>query len=140
MTATAPPHDQRRRFARIFFDAHATLHVGDAVCRAQLLDISLRGALLGVPSGFAPSAGSDCRFELCLGNDDATITMQACIAHAEDCAGARHVGIRCREMDIDSITHLRRLVELNLGSDELLHRELAALAAPATPDQNGTVA
>lgn len=137
MNATATPHDQRRRFARIFFDARAALSAGDATCTAQLLDISLRGALLGVPADFAPLIGSDCHFELCLGDSDTTIAMEANVAHMEDAAGERHLGIRCREMDIDSITHLRRLVELNLGSDELLHRELAALAAP---EHDGTAA
>lgn len=130
MTTTTSTHEQRRRFARIFFDANATLRAGDSACRAQLLDISLRGALLSVPGGFAPPHGSDCHFELHLGADGASIAMRATIAHAEDHDGAGRIGLRCREMDLDSITHLRRLVELNLGSDELLHRELAALAAP----------
>ena len=131
MTVTATPHEQRRRFARIFFDARATLRVGGADCSAQLLDISLRGALLGVPPGFSVPLGADCAFELCLGEADATIAMQASVAHTEDAGdGQLRIGIRCHEMDIDSITHLRRLVELNLGSDALLHRELAALAAP----------
>lgn len=31
-------------------------------------------------------------------------------------------------IDIDSMTHLRRLIELNVGDDELLHRELEQLA------------
>ena len=32
-------------------------------------------------------------------------------------------------IDLDSITHLRRLVELNLGDEKLLERELSHLAA-----------
>jgi len=38
-----------------------------------------------------------------------------------------NVGLRCEYIDIDSITYLRRLVELNLGDAELLERELVAL-------------
>ncbi len=34
---------------------------------------------------------------------------------------------RCEHIDIDSITHLKRLIELNLGDEALLHRELAHL-------------
>ena len=37
------------------------------------------------------------------------------------------LGLRCVDIDLDSITHLRRLVELNLGETELLERELSAL-------------
>ncbi len=37
------------------------------------------------------------------------------------------LGLRCEDIDVDSITCLRRLVELNLGEPELLERELSAL-------------
>jgi hypothetical protein len=37
------------------------------------------------------------------------------------------LGFVCRHIDLDSISHLRRLVELNLGDETLLERELAAL-------------
>jgi hypothetical protein len=33
----------------------------------------------------------------------------------------------CKEIDLDSISHLRRLIELNLGDQEELERELGAL-------------
>jgi hypothetical protein len=35
----------------------------------------------------------------------------------------------CESIDLDSITHLRRLVELNAGDPALLERELTALVA-----------
>jgi len=38
------------------------------------------------------------------------------------------LGLSCREIDLDSITHLRRLVALNLGDEALLDRELGLLA------------
>jgi hypothetical protein len=37
------------------------------------------------------------------------------------------LGFVCRHIDLESISHLRRLVELNLGDESLLERELAAL-------------
>jgi hypothetical protein len=37
------------------------------------------------------------------------------------------LGFVCQHIDLDSISHLRRLVELNLGDVSLLERELAAL-------------
>jgi hypothetical protein len=37
------------------------------------------------------------------------------------------VGLHCRHIDIESLAHLRRLIELNLGDPALLERELAAL-------------
>jgi len=54
---------------------------------------------------------------------DSTIKMSGNVAHREGV----QVGFRCVEIDIDSIAHLRRLVELNLGDEDLLERELSAL-------------
>jgi hypothetical protein len=42
-------------------------------------------------------------------------------------AQPQSLGFVCRHIDLDSISHLRRLVELNLGDEQLLERELAAL-------------
>lgn len=49
--------------------------------------------------------------------------MTVSLAHEK----GRQLGFYCEEIDLDSITHLRRLIELNLGSSELLERELSAL-------------
>ena len=35
------------------------------------------------------------------------------------------IGIECQHIDLDSMINLRRLVELNLGDERLLERELA---------------
>ena len=37
------------------------------------------------------------------------------------------LGLVCRSIDLDSVTHLRRLLELQLGDPTLLERDLAAL-------------
>jgi hypothetical protein len=49
--------------------------------------------------------------------------MDVSVAHVED----QHIGFRCEHIDLDSITHLRRLVELNVGDTDILYRELSAL-------------
>ena len=49
--------------------------------------------------------------------------MQTAVAHID----ANSVGFICEHIDLDSISHLKRLVELNLGDEDLLHRELHAL-------------
>jgi hypothetical protein len=51
--------------------------------------------------------------------------MQGVITHVE----GLYIGLACRNIDLDSVTHLRRLVELNLGDVALLERELSALVA-----------
>jgi hypothetical protein len=116
-------HPETRRFSRITFHRPGELVLASGSAACEVLDVSLKGALLEVPPGVAPAAGDRCTLEIRLDAGEAAIRMAGRVAHRE---GAR-VGIRCEEIDLESITHLRRLVELNLGDDELLHRELAAL-------------
>jgi hypothetical protein len=51
------------------------------------------------------------------------IKMQVRLTHEDN----GQLGFVCQHIDLDSISHLRRLIELNLGDEEELHRELAAL-------------
>jgi hypothetical protein len=37
-------------------------------------------------------------------------------------------GLQCNAIDIDSVTHLRRLVELNLGDSAQINKELSQLS------------
>jgi len=54
------------------------------------------------------------------------VQMEVRLAHSRDGL----LGFECRAIDLDSLSHLRRLVELNLGDARLLDRELAALGRP----------
>ncbi|MOA67711.1 Cyclic diguanosine monophosphate-binding protein [compost metagenome] len=38
-----------------------------------------------------------------------------------------HLGFACLHIDLESITYLRRLIELNLGDEDELQRELGSL-------------
>jgi hypothetical protein len=114
--------NDRRRFWRAVFHADVQLVVGAATLEAEVLDISLKGALVDLRGPWNARLGDGCRLTLNLGGDT-IITMETVVAHI---AGAR-IGLRCTDIDIDSITHLRRLVELNAGDPALLDRELAAL-------------
>ena len=115
----------KRHFSRVPFDcADTTITAGDSTWQTQLVDICLNGALLVRPMDWNPAVGSECRVEIRLNGDDAIITMmKAFVAHCED----DRVGVRSGTIDIESIAHLRRLVELNLGDPELVNRELAEL-------------
>ena len=49
--------------------------------------------------------------------------MSIAVVHQE----GHEIGVQCNGIDIDSVSLLRRLIELNLGNDEQLHRELSQL-------------
>lgn len=124
MNEQPPSHEQRRRFARVLFNTEAYLLQGEARLACEVIDLSLRGALLRCAD--APlSGGAPVSLELRLGSDAAVIAMHGSIAHRD----GNRLGIRCSDIDLDSITHLRRVVELNSGDASLLDRELAALIA-----------
>ncbi len=130
------PNEQRRHFSRVSFQDGCTLQINDTALSCSVLDLSLRGALLSLPAntlaGPAPTRGTPCTLTITLETDgDAQVVMSAQIAHLEASGDTLHLGISCREIDLDSITHLRRLVELNLGDAELLEREVALLVRGA---------
>lgn len=130
------PSEQRRHFSRVSFQDGCTLQINDTALSCSVLDLSLRGALLSLPAGTltgpAPGRGTPCTLTITLEPDgDAQVVMSAQVAHLDTSGDTLHLGISCREIDLDSITHLRRLVELNLGDAELLEREVALLVRGA---------
>ncbi|MEJ2395552.1 MAG: PilZ domain-containing protein [Candidatus Thiodiazotropha sp.] len=114
---------ERRRFHRILFDAPTRIETADSSLQTRLLDISLKGALAVTPENWQPQAGEPVTLHVILDEGGIEITMHALCAHIE----ADQVGFLCDEIDMDSISRLRRLVELNIGDEELLQRDLAAL-------------
>jgi len=116
--------NERRKFWRAAFNAPVKLVSDTATVHAMLDDISLKGALLEMPTDWHPVIGEQCRLTLQLGaGPDAAINMWGHISHAE----GNRAGLTCESIDLDSITHLRRLVELNAGDPTLLERELSVL-------------
>ncbi|MDE2089089.1 MAG: PilZ domain-containing protein [Gammaproteobacteria bacterium] len=112
----------RRHFSRIPFDAAVRVTGAAGTWDGHLIDLSLNGALITHPDDWRVERGERCTLSMSLGGD-IDIRMEAVVAHAD----AQRVGLQCTHIDLDSITHLRRLLELNLGDSRLLDRELAAL-------------
>ena len=113
-----------RRTHRIPFECQVEFDFDDYRMVCELYDISLKGALVGACSGATPAPGTACKLILELdGDNEQRIVMEGSIAHKRE----NRVGIHCESIDIDSMTHLRRLVEFNLGDSALLERDLEAL-------------
>lgn len=114
--------NDRRQFWRAHFHSPVQLVLSGAVTEAELCDISLKGALINAPAGWPGKVGDACVLRLRLGGE-AQISMHVAVAYVAD----GRVGLHCDSIDLDSIIHLRRLVELNAGDTNLLERELSAL-------------
>lgn len=115
---------EKRHFSRVPFDCEAVITSAGKDFKTHLFDICLNGALLKRPDDWLPDIGSTCELTLTLPDGALFIRLQqSTVAHSH----SDRVGLQCNVIDIDSITQLRRLVELNLGDPELVNRELTQL-------------
>jgi hypothetical protein len=120
--------EEHRRFRRIdFVDAvqivSEDLDGAEASSwEAKCIDISMLGMLLQVPEGFPLLIGTPFEVHLIL-SEDVMIEMPCTLVHVE----GKRAGFRAEQMSIDSLTNLRRLLELNLADNIEVERELSEL-------------
>lgn len=119
---TTPQSNERRRFTRFDFEGSVKLYSDRAMWDSELIDISLKGALMTRPAGWNGKIGAAHRIELRLA-DGLKISMGASPAHVTP----EHIGFRWDKIDLDSFAQLKRLIELNIGDPERLNAELSAL-------------
>lgn len=113
------PEEERRRFTRVNFDAECEVHYQGGAMVMQLVDVSLRGVLLQFDHKLALGIGEPAEINIYLAND-VLIRMKAQLSYTQP----PRYGFFVTEIDLDSMSHLRRLLELNLGDEDLLEREL----------------
>lgn len=114
---------ERRRFFRVVYSTPAQLRQGEQIWSTTLLDLSLQGALLNRPVDWTEQTKGLFTLSFKLADSDIEISMEVESTHLDE----QKLGVYCHHIDIDSASHLRRLIELNVGDTELLLRELAHL-------------
>lgn len=114
--------DERRHYQRVDFDAEVLMEYAGASWACHLIDISLKGLLVVFPEGVEAKEDEIYRVEFRLGAD-AAIHMRVKVKHVQD----NLVGLEWGDIDLESLTHLRRLLELNLSDPDEMHRELSEL-------------
>ena len=114
--------NEKRHFTRIQFDAIAVIKTSSEIWDTKVIDISMKGALVEKPDADFES-DQPVELNLTLSDNTTQLTMEGRIAHVDD----NTLGLVCEHIDVDSVSHLRRIVELNTGSQDLLERELEAL-------------
>lgn len=115
----------QRHFTRIPFSISANIinsRTGHKMM-ADLIDISFKGVLISKPSDWQGVNGEHYTLHLQLAKDEIEINLAVMAVHSEE----NQIGFRTEHMDLDTATHLRRLVELNLADENLLERELSEL-------------
>jgi len=116
--------ENRRQFTRILFSIKAEIAIEDNIYHVSIHDISLNGALVTAIESEQPLKGKVGTLHFLLSDNESEVNMNIAVVHEEE----NETGLQCNAIDIDSVTHLRRLVELNLGNSEQLNKELSQLS------------
>jgi len=99
------------------------LHYQEWVWPSEVLDISLRGVLVKRPQDWNVPLNEPCEVVILLDDQETGIVMAVELRHIEP----HRLGFRCQYIDLESASHLKRLIALNLGDQVLLDREFAHL-------------
>ena len=113
--------EERRQFHRISFDAPAELSQNNLHGISEIIDISLKGILIkstDLPFDHDLPVSISIRL-----NHETYIEMTADWSNSKNNADAYH----WTQVDIESLSTLRRLLELNTGNEDLIERELSKL-------------
>lgn len=119
---------ERRRFHRFPFHAAGVLlvpNVGPLAC--ELVDVSISGALVLLPSSVGRIAGRHPRLDLVMRNSGDSGEAGICVTVAAVWQSKEQLGCRFLGVDPESFVRLKALVEDHLGDPLLLDRELARL-------------
>ena len=119
---TTNTESERRTYSRVPFNAEVLMQSGHEEWSCNLIDISLKGMLVEPPTDMDIDITKPFAVALFLG-EDVSIHARVTIAHAEN----EHWGLKWLHIDIDGLTHLRRLLELNSEHPEMINRELSEL-------------
>jgi hypothetical protein len=111
-----------RHFRRIPFEAEVTLKAGEKTCTGQLFDVALKGAMVGTETPLPFNLGAKCSLGITLSGSPVSLNFQAELVHQEE----RCYGFKFISENLETLTHLRKLIELNTGDAEATRSELGA--------------
>lgn len=114
---------EQRHFQRVPFATESTIEFGGKQHGAEVVDICLKGALLKLSGPPQCRRGDTCTVSIVLDNSDIVVQFEAEVAHLRD----QFLGVKLQKIDIDSMIHLRNIVELNTADPDQVRKELSFL-------------
>ena len=112
--------EDQRNFSRIKFQAHTKIEIKGHPYGGELLDISLKGALISSSSEPPITLNKDALIKVFLPSSSISLNFSARLVHLDD----NRFGFKFTSYDAESMTHLRRLLELNLDDQDQVIKEL----------------
>jgi hypothetical protein len=114
-----------RRFERADFNVNGFVTCGSEDCPVSVINISLKGILVSISAGKKVSLKIDQAYPLRISllHSEISIVTSARLIHRE---GEKY-GFRFDSIEAEGMIHLRRLLELNIGADAEIQKELSFL-------------
>ena len=111
---------ERRNYHRVPFTTDAEILCNNKKYKGELLDISLKGALILGAGHIQLTEGNRCDLTIHLLETEIALKFEADLIHIDE----NKLGFRFVSEDTETAMHLRRLLELNIGSSEDIEREI----------------
>ncbi len=112
--------NDRRHFSRLHLSTYpAEVEFNQVIKSAKVLDISLKGVLLQIEDKFDDLSGL-CTIRITLTPSNLNMVFTAKLVYQKE----DKLGFEFEEEDLDSLIHLRRLLELNSEHPEQITEEL----------------
>jgi len=112
--------DDKRYFSRINFKAKSQIEIDNKVYSGELLDLSLRGALLNFKEQVSVKMNDKCTLTIHLHSSDIKLIFDAVLVHIHQ----TNLGFKFISEDVGTMTHLRNLLSLNIGDYDKITDEL----------------
>lgn len=110
-----------RRFQRVPFQAETSVSVDESRWQCTLLNIALKGALLESDE-LALEPGAICQMSVRLPGTEISLHFRARLLHHQQ----NQYGFKFIDVDLQTLIHLRKLIELNTGDGDVIRDELMA--------------
>ena len=119
--------NERRTHVRFPFHANAILTLFPRYYDAKLVDISLRGALIKIDKRSELRERVPCTLRVLTQEGRQILEIAASTAH---CASEGMIGLELCNLTRGEESALQRIIEMNLGTKNLLNRDLCSLLRP----------
>jgi len=111
-----------RRFRRVPFAAKVSLTVDRDYWTGELHDVAMKGALVETMVPLPIPVGTECALGITLPGTSISLDFDAELVYID----GLHYGFKFISENLETLTHLRKLIELNTGDAETTRSELTA--------------
>jgi hypothetical protein len=111
---------EKRDYQRIPFATKAEITCNSNKYHGELINISLQGALVFGKENISIKTGARCELLIHLPDSNITLQFESDIIYSQK----NKFNFKFISEDIQTARHLRRLLELNIGSTEKIDKEI----------------